>query len=108
MNATQTRTTSARRVTTSGPAKHGSTYIRLAGVRSRRRNVEPPAQGGPSSEDVVGLIDAAGPLTADDIAGGLDVSLSETFTRLQSMVNAGCVQQDEWSRYRLWGSCRES
>jgi hypothetical protein len=50
------------------------------------------------------LIAAAGPLSARDIAGGLDVSLFEALARVRAMVAGGGLRQDEWGRYCLSGA----
>jgi hypothetical protein len=51
--------------------------------------------------DVRDLIDAAGPLSLRDIAGGLDVSTHEASTVVRSMIEHHSLSQDEWERYRL-------
>jgi hypothetical protein len=56
--------------------------------------------------DVCDLIDAAGPLSLRDIAGGLDVSLHQASTVVGSMLEHDCLRQDEWERHRLSGACR--
>jgi hypothetical protein len=65
-----------------------------------------PAAGparGISSRDVSDLIAADGPLSARDIASGLDVSLFEALARVRAMVAGGGLRQDEWGRYHLSG-----
>ncbi len=54
-----------------------------------------------SLDDVCALIEAAGPLTAVDIAGGLAISVSEAANSVRRMVDAGQLKQDEWGRYHL-------
>ena len=53
------------------------------------------------------LLDAAGPLTIADIAGGLDVSVKSASGRVAAMLYCGCLRADEWGRYRLSERCRE-
>jgi hypothetical protein len=59
------------------------------------------------SVEVVELIEAAGPLTLQDIAGGLDVSLGQASVVVQTMLDRNCLKQDEWERHRIWGECRD-
>jgi len=54
-----------------------------------------------SLADVTELLDAAGPLSAEDIAGGLDVGPEDAAAALWWMREAGYLKQDEWGRYRL-------
>jgi hypothetical protein len=64
---------------------------------------------GPSAvsvEAVRELIDAAGPLTIRDIAGGLDVAAHEASAVVGRMMLEGCLSRDEWDRHRLSGLCR--
>jgi len=56
-----------------------------------------------SMDDVCDLIDAAGPLTIRDIAGGLAVSVHVVVARVRQMVRGGALKRDEFGRYRLWG-----
>jgi hypothetical protein len=72
---------------------------------ARTSHVE--AAVGPSISDVCALIDAAGPLTLRDLAGGLNVPLRQASQLVVSMLDSDCLKQDEWARYRLWGSCRD-
>lgn len=58
-----------------------------------------------AAEDVRDLIDAAGPLTLRDIAGGLDVPLRLAAERVRRMVAGRTLTRDEFGRYRLWGAC---
>ncbi len=55
-----------------------------------------------SIDDVCDLIDAAGPLTLRDIAGGLAVPVRRAAARVRQMVGAGALRRDEFGRYRLW------
>lgn len=57
-----------------------------------------------SVDDVCDLIDAAGPLTLRDIAGGLAVPIRRVAARIRQMLGAGALRRDEFGRYRLWGS----
>ena len=50
--------------------------------------------------DVSDLLDAAGPLSLSDIAGGLAVPLSAAAARVRQMVLAGQLRRDEFGRYR--------
>ncbi len=58
--------------------------------------------------DVCDLIDAAGPLSLRDMAGGLDVSLHQASTVVGWMLDHDCLRQDEWEQHRLSGACRAS
>ncbi|MBI5288622.1 MAG: hypothetical protein HY873_06585 [Chloroflexi bacterium] len=53
-----------------------------------------------SSHDVRDLIDAAGPLSLRDIAGGLDAPLARVAGLVARMLAQGCLRQDEWGRHR--------
>ena len=57
-----------------------------------------------TAADVQDLLEAAGPLSLRDIAGGLQVSEREAEVRVASMVAAGALGADEWGRYRLRGA----
>jgi hypothetical protein len=59
-----------------------------------------------SPDEVRELIDAAGPLTICDIAGGLAVSVRAAVPAVRRMLSSGCLRRDEFDRYRLWGGCR--
>jgi hypothetical protein len=52
---------------------------------------------------VCDLIEAAGPLTIEHVAGGLDVSVPEASAFVRLMVMRGWLKQDEFGRYRLCG-----
>jgi hypothetical protein len=54
-------------------------------------------------EQVCDLIEAAGPLAIEHIAGGLSVPVSEAQSCIGHMVERGWLKQDEFARYRLWG-----
>jgi hypothetical protein len=106
MSATYAPTSPVPTRRQSNASPNGGSYVRLAGVRTSgtlARNSRDDTSGG---DDVRDLIEAAGPLVLDDIAGGLDVSLPEASLRVHTLVAGGCLQQDEWDRYRLAGSCR--
>jgi hypothetical protein len=53
----------------------------------------------PRDNDVCELIDAAGPLALHDLAGGLNVPVSELAGRVRRMVSEGRLRQDEWARF---------
>ena len=59
-----------------------------------------------SASDVRDLIEAAGPLSMRDIAGGLGVTEREAASVIRWMADAGELKQDEWGRLRLWGAYR--
>jgi predicted transcriptional regulator len=61
-----------------------------------------------SVDSVCDLIAAAGPLTAGDIAGGLDVTVGAAAHYVQSLVSAGSLREDEFGRYSLSGDCARS
>jgi hypothetical protein len=56
-----------------------------------------------ATDAVCDLIAAAGPLTANDIAGGLDVTVGAATRHVQSLVAAGSLREDEFGRYSLSG-----
>ena len=58
-----------------------------------------------SVDDICDLIDAAGPLALDDIAGGLNRSLRQVSACVQRMVQRRLLERDEFRRYRLRGAC---
>ena len=60
-----------------------------------------------SPDEVCELIEAAGPLTIRDIAGGLAVSIRQASASVQLMVRRNWLKQDEFRRYRLCGTCTE-
>jgi hypothetical protein len=53
---------------------------------------------------VCDLIAAAGPLTATDIAGGLDVDFATAAGYVQSLAASGALREDEFGRYSLSGA----
>jgi hypothetical protein len=67
--------------------------------RSARRAVAP--RGGLSTDSVADLLRAVGPLSVEDIAGGLAVSVGEAQAVVVQMVDDGCVRPDEWQRMKL-------
>ena len=60
---------------------------------------------GVSPANVCDLIDAAGPLSVCDIAGGLAVPVLEASVTVRLMGRRHQLKQDEFRRYRLWGDC---
>ena len=52
------------------------------------------------------LLDAAGPLSLRDIAGGLNVAVRDAATVVRWMLDRGWLVHDEWERHRLSGPCR--
>jgi hypothetical protein len=64
----------------------------ISSVRTVERRV--------STSDVRDLIDAAGPLTLRDIAGGLDVPERRAARVVATMTKGDRLQQDEWGRWR--------
>ncbi len=54
-----------------------------------------------ATSDVGDLIDAAGPLSLRDIAGGLNVSMHQASTLVDWMLRHDWLRQDEWERHRL-------
>ena len=67
--------------------------------------IERVPSSGVAAAEVCELIEAAGPLTVVDIAGGLGVSARCAAGRVRQMVSSGCLREDEFGRYRLWGAC---
>jgi DNA-binding IclR family transcriptional regulator len=51
--------------------------------------------------EVGDLIAAAGPLTTEHIAGGLNVAVAQASSCVRLMVKRGWLRQDEFGRYRL-------
>ena len=80
-------------------ARHVPTRQMLRGLGL---NVPDEVADAISIDDVCDLIDAAGPLTLRDIAGGLAVPLRRAAARVRQMVGAGALRRDEFGRYRLW------
>ncbi len=75
------------------------------GVARARRNGAGHADRPLSTDEVCDLIDAAGPLTVRDIAGGLDVPLRQASASVHRLAQRNCLKQDEFRRYRLSGPC---
>jgi hypothetical protein len=69
-------------------------------VRPRARRAD-GQQGGLSTDSVADLLRAAGPLSVEDIAGGLGVSVREAQVVVWRMVDDDCVRPDEWQRMKL-------
>ena len=59
-----------------------------------------------SVRDLRELLEAAGPLPLQDIAAGLDISVTETGRLVCRAVRAARLRQDEWERYSLSGPWR--
>jgi hypothetical protein len=59
-----------------------------------------------TAADICELIDAAGPLTVDDLAAGLRVGSRETRALVGWLERNGDLRQDEWGRFALAGTCR--
>jgi predicted transcriptional regulator len=53
----------------------------------------------PRGNDVCELIEAAGPLSIRDLAGGLNLPLPEVAAQVRRMASEERLQQDEWERY---------
>ena len=66
---------------------------------SARRAVRPST--GLTTDTVADLLRAAGPLSVEDIAGGLGVSIREAQAVVWRMVDDDCVRPDEWQRMKL-------
>lgn len=58
-------------------------------------------------EEISALLEAAGALTVDDIAGGLDLSVDTASAWVNEMLHQDCLREDEWNRYSLRGACGE-
>jgi hypothetical protein len=56
-----------------------------------------------TAEEVYELLAAAGPLTARDIAGGIDLPMGEVGPFVAALEERGQLRRDEFERYRLWG-----
>ena len=63
-----------------------------------------PAPVNVAPTDISDLIDAAGPLTLSDIAGGLAAPVGCAVARVRQMVRAGRLHRDEFGRYGLQGA----
>jgi hypothetical protein len=66
---------------------------------SARRAATPRAEL--STDAVADLLRAAGPLSVEDIAGGLGAPLREVRAVVRQMVDDDCVLPDEWQRMKL-------
>jgi hypothetical protein len=69
---------------------------RVAPVALRPAPVPVPRRIG--AADVLGLLEAAGPLTTADIAGGLGVSEREAASVVRVMLDRDWLRPDEWGR----------
>jgi hypothetical protein len=69
-----------------------------------RVDVPAPVAQAISVDEICDLIEAAGPLTLADIAGGLDRSLRQVSACVQRMVARRLLRRDEFRRYRLHGA----
>ena len=58
-----------------------------------------------SAEEVESLIQAAGPLSVRDIAGGLGVTVAAALSAVRGMIVGDCLRQDEWGRLSLAPGC---
>jgi len=58
-----------------------------------------------SSHDICDLLGAAGPLSLDDIAGGLGVPARQAAMIARWMLDHGLLEQDEWDRFMLRIDC---
>jgi hypothetical protein len=76
--------------------RHGttSTASPVVLVRDVRKN-------GSDDGDLCALIDAAGPLSLCDLAGGLNLSVRDVALRVRRMMHEHRLRRDEWGRYRL-------
>jgi hypothetical protein len=72
---------------------------------ARRIAAGAPAGRCVSVDAVCDLIEAAGPLTVRDIAGGLDVPLRQASASVHRLARSNCLKQDEFRRYRLTRNC---
>ena len=54
-----------------------------------------------SADGVADLLRAAGPLSVEDIAGGLGASVRDVQAIVWRMVDEDCVRPDEWQRMKL-------
>jgi hypothetical protein len=100
--------TSVQTLTAGFAAPRSDFYATLAETLrapARSKTMVQTIERGISIDDVCELLSAAGPLSAGDIAGGLDVSVREASNYVGFMVAHGDLQEDEFGRYRLRGSC---
>jgi hypothetical protein len=88
-------------ITTAAPA-HRASHVQ-GGQMLFGPRVEVPAAvtASVSIDDICELIDAAGPLTLRDIAGGLNAPLRQVSACVQAMVKRDWLNRDEFRRYRL-------
>jgi hypothetical protein len=68
-------------------------------------HVPAPVASAVSIDDICDLLDAAGPLTVRDIAGGLNVTIRQASACVQRMVLSHCLRRDEFRRYRRGETC---
>jgi hypothetical protein len=68
-----------------------------------RIDVSAPVANRVSVAEVCDLIEAAGPLTLCDIAGGLAVPVRRAAARIRQMVTDRALKLDEFGRYRITG-----
>jgi len=79
----------------------------MTAQRDTRATASRPSAGARVLDrDVLALLDAAGPLGASDIAGGLTATVREVTRVVRRLVEADCLRTDEWGRFRAWGACR--
>jgi hypothetical protein len=71
---------------------------------SRKSSVTVVAPEAALVEQVCDLIDAAGPLSIEHIAGGLNLPTAQASSCVGLMVTRDWLREDEFARYRLWGS----
>jgi hypothetical protein len=69
-----------------------------------RVDVPGPVAATVSVDDVCDLLEAAGPLTLCDIAGGLAVPVRRAAACIRRMLANRDLRRDEFGRYRLSGA----
>jgi hypothetical protein len=83
----------------------GNYYTPAAVIAVEPRTVRVSgAERNVSTAEVAELIEAAGPLSVRDIAGGLGVTVSAALGAVRQMVERHRLREDEWDRFSLCSS----
>ena len=101
-----TMTIAAKNCTTIMPALSGAAdnfYMPTAvlPVAPVRRPTAREQRHAVSPDEVSDLIEASGPLSLSDIAGGLGVSVRDATPVAYMLLDTGRLRADEWNRFRL-------
>ena len=88
----------------------GSVYTPVARALRAVTAIRPAAPSPAIAAEIAAvrdLLDAAGPLTMADIAGGLDITVKAASARVAALLYCGCLRPDEWGRFRVTEGCRD-